>query len=222
MIIAVQLLEGDLLHILGAAHAAYAVALTGAHFFQQPPGGIGTFVVDIAADKVRQIFPFALHVFLQQPPAPGDGGAVKLSQQVRQLLQQFLALWEKAVVHAAGNKAEELVFTLLAYRRLQPCAVEHIQFPADGGHIRTANGAPVENVDQQSVASGGLLLQRGGHLGAQEAGFEFLGGNVSQVDVVHQQLSSHGRLSFFCQFRSSIYLFDRSFHRGTEYFSAEA
>ena len=33
---------------------------------------IGTLVVDIAADKIRQIFPFALHVFLQQPPAPGD------------------------------------------------------------------------------------------------------------------------------------------------------
>ena len=166
MIIAVQLLEGDLLHILGAAHAAYAVALTGAHFFQQPPGGIGTLVVDIAADKIRQIFPLALHVFLQQPPAPGDGGAVKLSQQVRQLLQELLALWEEAVVHAAGNKAEELVFTLLAYRRLQPCAVEQVQLPAQGLNVRTADGAPAEDIHHQGVAAGCFFLQRSGDLGA--------------------------------------------------------
>ena len=163
---AVKPLEGNVLHIPGAAHPPQAVPLPGAHLLQQAPGGVGPLVVDVAADHIRQVFPFALHILLQQPASPGNGHTEKFPQQVRQLFQQLFPLGQEAVVDAAGCEAEELVFALLPHRGLQPGAVEKVQLPSDGGHIGAPDGAPAEDIHHQGVAAGCFFLQRSGDLGA--------------------------------------------------------
>ena len=121
----------------------------------------------------------------------GHRVAYQFSQQFRHRLQQMLAARGIAVVNKAGHKAHALVFSLFPHRVIDGGIVEIVHPGGKGPHIRAAHRAPAQHRRQQRVGAGSLLPQGGDELGGEQAGFEFSGRQIGQIDPLSQLNTCH-------------------------------
>ena len=172
-----------------------------AHQLNDALDGIGTLVVDPAAEPVQLLLLFVFHIGFPELPILHAGVQQDLTGQLQDVVKQAHIAGHKLPVHKVGYQTNALDLTDFPDSRGNPDTVQPVQLPGKLFHIRELTGSSAEHLRNQGVHGRGLPVQLGEQVDAQTAGFKFVRGDASQPHPGQDLISDlrHCILSFiFC------------------------
>ena len=167
LIMPVQLLMIQGLHLLGLTQAGDAEAVVLAHHFQQPGGGIGPLVAALGFNGGDQIALLAFHKFPVEAAVLHNGIQQQLTQEMDHRGQDPVSLQGKPILHKATVKAGGLIVADAAHQGAHAGTVQIVQPLGDAADIRVFPAAPQQNGRQQRIIGGFRRIHPAQELDAQ-------------------------------------------------------
>ena len=142
LIVAVQRLGGDGLHIGNLTQTGDAKGVLPAHLLQKPVQSVGPLVVALGLQRPDQVLLFRLHIVLAEAVTLRDRVQQDFLQKGHHGSKDRVAVQREAVIDKAAGQAGTLDISDAAHQRPDGCPVQVVQPQGDGSHIRAGTAAP--------------------------------------------------------------------------------